>query len=122
MSVVTYDQNIDPTSDEMPPDNPNRSLLFGQRVTGPPDRCFCCWGNHVHTRDCVNCNIRHASRESKENAYCNECKDTGRQIFSWYKRRYSKRYMYHGILVLNVISKRIGTGEAGLSENIMSFV
>lgn len=133
--------NIDPTSDELPPFVPNgvrltfieepigheviditnlRQLTGSTRIYAMD--LFLDRQNRAHKRDCVNCNLRHSSHESVETAYCNHCKHAGCEIFSWYKRRLATRRFAHGILALNVLSRRIDVGEVGISENIMKFL
>jgi hypothetical protein len=75
-----------------------------------------------HKRDCVNCDLRHSSTESVVSSYCNKCKNAMITVLSWYRRCVRLRRFVRGVLVLNVLSRRIGVGELGICDNIMIFL
>ena len=130
----TLNMEIDPTSDELPlintvgyrlafADEPEDQFVIAmRRLTGDDVIRARPLFRRAQKRDCVNCNIRHSSYESVETAYCNHCKHAGSEIFSWYKRCHSTRRFSYGLLTLNVVSRRMGIGEVGISDNIMSFL
>jgi hypothetical protein len=129
--------NINPMSDELPSYNPLggrisymeepedgflSNILLSRLLAGGNRICGRSYIPRAQKRDCVNCGLRHSSFSQKKTAYCNHCKYASSSILSWYKRRVIQRRLYNSILVLNLMSRSMYTGDIGILDNIMSFL